>query len=222
MAKKHKWTEQDNQTLIELHEKSKYYKELYQRVGNFYRTIDKVLGFTCVISGSVATSIFWIDTGKDKNINNSGDMECNVDNYILFKALLGIMTVSTILQNIVSFIDTSNGYLETSFSYRKIQFKIESIGDIHPARRGGAPKELLPSLRQATNKLCQNNDDINKCLENLCHNKKNVNSYMAEKHISYRKDNIDEEEEDSGEFDNYQIDEHEQHNYNRHNIDELF
>jgi hypothetical protein len=148
-------------------------------------------------------------------------MECNVDNYLLFKTLLGIMTVSTILQNIVSFIDTSNGYLETSFSYRKIQFKIESIGDIHPARRNGGPKKILPTLRDATNKLSQNSDNINQCLENLCHNKKNVQSYMGEKHIGYRKDNIS-DEEDSGEFENYQIDDIGPQNYNRHNLDELF
>ena len=37
--------EQDNKTLTELHETSKYYKELYIRVGNFYRMVYKILGF---------------------------------------------------------------------------------------------------------------------------------------------------------------------------------
>tara|TARA_B110000285_G_C14945954_1_gene524321 strand:+ start:40 stop:669 length:630 start_codon:yes stop_codon:yes gene_type:complete len=202
MDRKKKWTEQDNQTLIELHIKSKYYKELYERVGKFYRTLDKLLGFTCVISSSVATSIFWID--NDSQQIESNTIECS-DNEILLKSLLGIMTLSTILQNIVSFVETSNEYLETSFSYGKIQFKIESIGDIHPARRNGGPKKTLPTLRDATNKLSQNSDNINGCLQTLCHNKKKVESYMDEKHNNYKKEDIS-DEEDSGDYDNYGID----------------
>ena len=112
---KKKWTEQDNKTLTELHETSKYYKELYRRVGRFYRMMYKILGFTCVISSSVSTSIFWIDTSQNSNnyLNNSGNMIDETDNDLLLKALLGVMLVSTILQNIISFIDISNDYLES-------------------------------------------------------------------------------------------------------------
>ena len=201
---KKKWTEQDNKTLTELHETSKYYKELYRRVGRFYRMMYKILGFTCVISSSVSTSIFWIDTSQNSNnyLNNSGNMIDETDNDLLLKALLGVMLVSTILQNIISFIDISNDYLETSISYSRIQFKIEAIGDIHPCRRKGAPKKALPNLRDATNKLSQDSNDINPILKRLFHNRNKVQSYMGEKHKNYEKEDISDEEY-SGDFNNY-------------------
>ena len=208
MEKKRKWTEQDNETLIVLHESSQYYKELYERVGKFYRTMNKILGLTCIITSSVSTSIFWIDTGQNRiqYLNNSGNDYDESDNDILLKTLLGIMLFSTVFQNIISFIDTSNDYLETSAAYRKIQFKIEAIGDIHPLRRKGGPKKALPNLRDATNKLSQDSNDINSCLKWLFHDKNNVISYMREKHNKYGKEDISDEEY-SGDYNNFAVDE---------------
>ena len=196
---KKKWTEQDNLTLIELHETSKYYKELYKRVGYFYRSLYKILGVVCIVSSSVSTSIFWIDTSQNKIIcdniqNNSGDINEYSDNEMLLKTLMMIMSISTILQNIVNFIDISNDYLKTSISYRKIQFKIESIGDIHPSRRKGTPKKALPNLRDSTNKLSQDSNDINAILTWLFHNRNKVQSYMGEKHKNYEKEEISDDE----------------------------
>lgn len=205
-TKKH-WTEEDNNTLTELHKKSKYYKELYKRVSTFYLYIYKMLGTLSITSSSLSTCLFFIDNEKKDILNtpNNTIINYNGDNETLIKSLLITMLVSTLLQNMVNFIGISIDYLNTSEMYMKIQFKIEAIGDIHPARRKGKPKRLLPHIRDATNKLSQDSNDINGCLKRIFHNQNKVISYMGDKHKNYELEDLSEEEY-TDEYNNFHID----------------
>lgn len=194
MEKKIKWTKQDSDTLSELHETTKYYKELYSRVANFYTIFYKISGIICMISSAVSTTIFWIDTDNYNYMDNSGNLVEQTNNDTFLKILMIITFLSTVSQNIVDYVNISNEYTRISNIYQKIQFKIENIGDIHPSRRNGNPKIQLPSIRDMTNKLSQDSNEINPCFTWLFHNRNKVQSYMAERHEKYSKEEISDDE----------------------------
>ena len=124
MEKKIKWTKQDSDTLIELHETTKYYKELYSRVANFYTKFYKISGIICMVSSAVSTTIFWINT--DNFMDNSGNLIEQTNNDTFLKILMMITFLSTVSQNVVDYVNISNEYIRISNIYRKIQFKIEN------------------------------------------------------------------------------------------------
>lgn len=197
MEKKIKWTKQDSDTLIELHETTKYYKELYSRVANFYKKFYKISGIICMISSSVSTTIFWINTNNNY-MDNSGNLIEQTNNDTFLKILMIITFLSTVSQNIVDYTNISNEYTRISNIYRRTQFRIESIGDIHPSRRNGNPKTQLPYLRDVTNKLSQDSNEINACLTWLFHNRNKVQSYMSERHQKYSQEEISDDEIGAG------------------------
>ena len=138
MEKKNKWKERDNDTLIDLHKQSIYNKKLYKKASNFYKFLNNLYGYTSIITSSMATSILWIEsdgsTGED-------------DNTIPLKVLISLTTILLLMQYLFNLFDSSYQYLEISKLYGDIQCNVEYIGDIHPKRRNGNPKLLLPKLR---------------------------------------------------------------------------
>lgn len=191
METKKKWKERDNDTLIDLHKKSIYNKKLYKKASDFYNFLNNLIGFTSIITSSMATSILWIEYD-----GSAGDD----DNTVALKALISITTILLLMQNLFNFIDSSYKYLEISKSYGDIQYNVEYIGDIHPIRRDGNPKVLLPKLRNRINKILQERKSINHCLISLFTIKEEDESYMTHRHERFKK-NISEMSSDESDID---------------------
>lgn len=201
-----KWKNEDSKTLTDLHLNTQYNRILYKKAGNFFKRINKISGIVGMVCSSIALSITWINENNNENIdalifntpnNISLSNICNDDSQLL-KTLLSFTLITTFSQNIFNFSDTANEYFNISKSYGIIQSDLEIIGDIHPNKRNGDPKYLLPKLRYRTNKLNQNSKDVPTTLSKLlCYtSNKEGDSYLVGKHERYKSENEDEEEED--------------------------
>lgn len=199
-----KWKIEDNRTLIEIHSTSSYNRILYRKAGNLFKYINKIVNIVSMISSSIALSFIWINDNDNDNdildinsLNNASiSILCNEDTSFL-KILLSFNFISIFSQNVFNFNDISNEYLKISKLYGNIQYGVEIIGDIHPKKRNGEPKYLLPNLRYKINKLNQNSKEVSKILSFLlCYTRKNnIISYLSEKHERYNSENVSDDDD---------------------------
>lgn len=202
MTKKKIWSEkEDNDTLIKLHLDSQYNYFINRKASYFYKYMNKLFGFIAIISSSIACSVIVLGDNRIQNYNEEYDI-CN-QNISILKTTLGINIFSCFIQNFFNLISISHEYKQISQNYGKYKNIIEAIGDIHPKRRTGSPKQTLPILRYNLNKIKQNKRPI-PCpllnILNIVYSDKLKNTYLKEKHEKYDPDIIvdDEDSDDEG------------------------
>jgi len=202
MTKKKIWSEkEDNDTLIKLHLDSQYNYFINRKASYFYKYMNKLFGFIAIISSSIACSVVVLGDNRIQNYNEEYDI-CN-QNISILKTTLGINIFSCFIQNFFNLISISHEYKQISQNYGKYKNIIEAIGDIHPKRRTGSPKQTLPILRYNLNKIKQNKRPI-PCpllnILNIVYSDKLKNTYLKEKHEKYDPDIIvdDEDSDDEG------------------------
>jgi hypothetical protein len=202
MAKK--WKTEDNKTLIDLHGICSFNRILYRKAGNLFKRFNKLMGVIGMISSSIGLSVVWINSNNNDNlefifndVNNISISDiCNEDTNLL-KTLLSFSLITIFSQNIFNFSDIATDYFKISKLYGNIQYDVEFIGDIHPKKRNGEPKYLLPKLRHRTNKLNQNSKEISSIISTLlCFSRNNnIKSYLSEKHERYNNENVSDDED---------------------------